>query len=568
MKTTEWCRNYNEKRRVKREQLANLGGLGARKIIASLRGCTFSIGANKRILFVPDVKSITKLNNIYVQLQSFVTNDVYTKYRGVGNYSTIDYIFSKLSSDNSLVTSNTNDRKFGSVKKMCNGDIISLYDENEDNFLNKLIAQLSTRDHNYNYNHNESNISDGDIAKMVAQNRNPLIELQSEIDYAVSQSYSNSNSQKERLPRDIAVKYKTAVKNIDFSKHNLTQDDVKIDYNTWRLKIARNARPEYYESSPLRNMYCNHYYYHTLQCKHLQHSTTMRTPNRLDYNIEQDRKLFEYPKLYNIDYDCVEKAYKWHVTDYVKSLKSLEEMHPVPGPRHWRRMRLRRLHGIDKYDPHKDIYYSLHEFYHDCGYDDDHDELVSLVYGNIWTTHDNKYGICRSVDNMEDYDLYRGVEKDVGDLPVLLIGNTDRMYNVKLNTMIKKWYKNGKYLLYAILPQEKFDHEESSLSIDFCHFEIYHNRLKLLQSVVGGEDGCSNYNYDHDILSKYVWIALNDCSRYCKDELYRQQKLCADKIITYYHDQELIKIMFRNDNKATWDRRNKNKYKSPKMNQV
>ena len=569
MKTTEWCTNDNEKRRVKREQLLNSGGLGGRKLSHKLRGRTFSIGANKRILFVPDVKNITKLNDIYIKLQSFVTNDIHTKYRSVDNYSTIDYIFSKLSGDNSLVTFNTSDKKDTSVKKMCNGDIISLYDENEGKYLNKLIPQLLTRDDNLNYNYNESNISDGDIAEMIANKRNPLLELQSEIDYVVSHSYSNSNimmntinvsNSQKRLARDIAVKYETAVKNIDFSKHYLTQNDVKIDYNTWRLKIARNARREYYQSSPLRDMYCNHYYYHTLQYKIFRHSSTMNIPNRLDYNIEQDRKLFEYPKLYNIDYDCVEKAHKWHVANYVTLLKRLEEIHRGAGTHDWRHRRsiarLKRSHGIDKYDPHKDIYYSLYEFFHDCQYTEGDGGVVGHGYGNVWTGDNNKYGINRFVDNMEDYDLYTGVERDVGNRPVLLIGNIDRMYNIKLNRMVKKWYKNGKYLLYAILPQEEF--EESSLSIDFCHFEIYYNRLKLLQSAISGGDRYSNYNYD--ILSKYVWIALNDCSRYCKDELHRQQKLCADEINNFNHAYQLLKLVFRNDNKATWDRRNKNKY--------
>ena len=366
---------------------------------------------------------------------------------------------------------------------------------------------------------------------------NPLTELQNEIDHVVSHLYSN-------LPTDIDPKYEQAINDIDFSKNNLTQDDIKkIDYNTWRVKIAKN-------------MYCNHYYYHTLQYKD-NAPRPMGMPSTLDYTIEQVRKLFEYPKMYNIDYECVEKGFKHHVANYVTLLKRIEKIHKGRHDlRHMRRIdELQYRHGIDKFDPPKHVYYSLREFYHDCG----------CSYGTTWkgNDHDNLYGINRFVDNIKDYDFgewYR--ESDwVDNLPVRLFGNIDRMYNIQLNTMFKKWYKNGKYLLYAVLPQEDLQAVNLTMG-DFCHFEIYHNRLKLLQSLVSHDHDDSNYkhNYNYDILSKYVWIALNDCSRYCTDELYRQQKFCAGEMDIF--DCVLIKWLFTSNTKATWVRRNKHNYKS------
>ena len=73
MNTKKWCRKDNEKRRIKQQQMCDSLGLGGGKKISNNLGVrAFSIGANKRISFVADVKSITKFNNIFIKLQSSV----------------------------------------------------------------------------------------------------------------------------------------------------------------------------------------------------------------------------------------------------------------------------------------------------------------------------------------------------------------------------------------------------------------------------------------------------------------------------------------------------------------
>ena len=508
-------------------------------------------GANRRILFIPDMNNIKQINENFTKFQQFINNDIYSKYytkkhKSINNNNTtnktINYIFSRLSSSTS--TSLLINKTSKTSKRIEIKDITSLYDDSEekDNYLNKLRAQMYV--HNCNkVNNNDTNISDGDIAALISQSQqrreNNLSIFQREIENIILHHHSISNA---------PAQYQTGLKNINFNKVNLRSNDVEIDYNIWRSKIARPKR------FPSSLVHCNHYYYHTLPMETVIGSENI--PEKLDYNIENDRILFDYPKLYNIDYDCVEKGFKYRLANYVTKLKEFERTH---GPRNVHRHRygrnlryLRRRHGIERFDPNKDTYFALKEFYQDCN-----------IQGQ-WISKFSQCGINRCVDNFEEYDLFDYSKKQIFtsnvNMSVLLIGNMDRMYNIKFNDMVKKWYKNGKYLLYAILPHEFYD--ELSLSIDFCHFEIYYNRLKLLQSVFIGQsddNGDTNSSSRHNILSRYVCIALSDCSRYCKDELHRQDLFCAKAHRSF--SSAKLKRLFINDKKAVWDRPNKYRYK-------
>ena len=316
------------------------------------------------------------------------------------------------------------------------------------------------------------------------------------------------------------------------SQINIDQDDIKINYNTWCANSIIlgdvESGTKWFGRRGLQSnvtIDCNHYYYHS-------HSNMFWDSHLiLDYNIELYRQLLNYPKLYNIDYDYVEKEYKYDSALLLNFLHNRPRSVIVPD--------------IVKKNPQKDLYYNLKEFYGDYIRRD-----VDVI-DYMFETSDN---VARCIDriNIQDYDLFDCTES-ISDDELRLIANTDRMYNVQLNPMIKKWYKNGKYMLYAILPHN--DTRENSLSIDFCHFQIYYNRLKLLQSLYNDD------KKDLKHLSQYTWIAFNDCSRYCKDELYRQ------KTFSLRHDQrgpkkfsDLFKKLFARDDKATWDRLNKHRY--------
>ena len=530
----KWCSNDNERRKQKQVEWCKKN-VGFGQIPRHLRARTFMTGTNKRILFIPDVSNISKINDNFAKFQSFLKNDIYYKYccnnKTSNRNNTISYIFSRLSSNASPLT----------MKKNVNihiKDITSLYHDNENNYLNTFRQQI----------HDNNNITSNTEIGLESTILNPLLQLQEDIEDIILHSKS---------PRNCSSGVKNL--NLDFNKNLILPNDVQIDYNTWRSKIAPNPYFKVRSGSfDMRNIYCNHYYYHTLTIKK---NSQQNSAQKLDYDIEHDRKLVEYPKLYNIDYDCVEKGFKYHVADFIQELRYFKTTHTGRfATSQWRYDRdlrtLRHNYGLITLDPNKDIYFNLQEFHKDCN-----------IVGK-WVPKGNAYGIDRSMDNFADYDFYNiddSGKKDLygnandSNMTTMLIGNIDRMYNIKLNRMVEKWYKNGKYLFYAILPHENIG--ELSLSIDFCHFEIYYNRLKLLQSVVRDNDSAHDKynNYNYSILSKYVWIALNDCSRYCKDELHRQKLFCAKAKRIF--PCEMLKRLFENDDKATWDRCNKQRYK-------
>ena len=122
------------------------------------------------------------------------------------------------------------------------------------------------------------------------------------------------------------------------------------------------------------------------------------------------------------------------------------------------------------------------------------------------------------------------------DQPTILQYNLDRMYDLRLNKNVEQWYKNGKYMLYRLLNNVDIGSSGGNtgkeLFIDFCHFDIYYNRLKILQDIKNNynsnqlkeKNGKNIDNIDNigqDVFEKYVWIAINDISRCCKDILWR-----------------------------------------------
>ena len=520
---------YNHKKRQEyveeqEERDRILISLGGRPPLWRYQFSPETMGATKRIVFMPDMKNICHVNQVLSNLQLFIADNI-SKY-GINNKSNNDNnnnriltsIFCNISAESSLLKSNCN-LKIGPIE--------SLYDEAEKNYIDQLVANYSNYS-NYNKDDNKSNNIKCDLTDQ------QLIRQMSDVAYAIFKKTKNlTNNDRKIMFNGIDLN-----KNISISQ--ITEDDFKIDYRTWRA----NSKIEKLSILNKKTVYLNHYTYHN----YCNWST-------LNYDIELDRKKFHYPKMYNIDYDYVEKIYRYRCKEFVIRLKHWETRYWNYNGRidqlmgHPRQELDAIISNFSRTDHHRHVYDNLVEFY---------DFNCDQIRG--WKRHiPRECKVTRCTQNIQDYDLpnyYNGCDNnnyDAQDFPTALIANMDRMYCIKLDRIIEKWYKNGKYFLYRVLPHD--DNQETSLSIDFCHFQIYYNRLKLLENV-----NVNNvYKLDEQYIRKCTWIALNDCSRYCKDEFYRSYLFEQEKFGKNGHADELQTLFLRND-KATWDRINKNNY--------
>ena len=520
--------------------MATRDGYKAKTISRTELAYFYCLGATKRILFVPDMQNIHKIENILSKLQIFLDNNMFAKFWHSSKPSfsvhacehdisihdehdynitikrTLRFICENLSRDSSLAAlqrldhNNHERQKYNSLY-----GIQSLYDNDERDYLKNLIDndRLSSNtnvshDYNYNCNSNKYNKTVLDLHRSVQK-----------IKRAMQDDRKNCNKVLSEYGIDINIDWEK-IENI--SQINLTPNDIKINYKTWRANVDSK-------------IFYNHYYHHTLKS----------WPERLDYDIELYRKCLNYPKLYNIDYDFVEKIYKYDCCGWLKLLDGSTDLESIYQARE-----------RTQKSAFKCCYDNLREFYHD--------------YNVVWSRTDlQKSGVIRHDKYIKDYDLYDENEHKnywPHQQRLSVIGNVDRMYVLQLNPMIKKWYKNGKYLLYRILPYGHDNSQETGLTIDFCHFEIYYNRLKLLQSVYSDDkEKKTNTNTSKlEHISQYTWIALNDCSRYCKDELYRQDLFSSTYNIS--RTSFVCQQLFVNDDKATWDRRNKHRYQTRVLN--
>ena len=497
-----------------------------------------TMGATKRIVFMPDMENIYHINQVFSKLQLFVASNI-SKYGNINNNNnstTPSDIFCNISPQSSLLKSNC-DLKIGTID--------SLYDETEKHYIDQLVTNYS----NYNKNDNDDKSKNVKCDLTKEQVQRQMTDVANAIFQEMKESSNlhNINHGKKLMFHGIDLN-----ENIDIISQ-VSENDFKIDYSNWR---ANSYVEKFYTDGKLveKVIYYNNYTYHN------HHRCSM-----LNYDVEWDRKKLNYPKMYNIDYDYVDKIYRYRCKEFVIKLKEWQTRNLIYSGRIVELMQRGKpefdaiIANLAQIDYHGHKYENLSEFY-DFGSDE---------IGGWKRFIPEECKVTRCTQNMHDYDLFKhsdddnknnnnytndssnGRNQQLTDYPTALIANMDRMYCIQLDRIIKRWYKTGKYLLYRILPHD--DNQETSLSIDFCHFQIYYNRLKLL------ENAKNLYKLDAQYISKCAWIALNDCSRYCKDEFNRHFQFEQETFGEYSHADEL-RTLFACDDKGTWDRMNKNKY--------
>ena len=491
---------------------------------------SYNYGTTKRIVFIADINNISAMAAIFSKLQSLIKNDILPNYKS----TTLTQIFGKISPQSSLLKKPTIDLFScpNNSNKVGINSIETLYDEKERNYLQNIIDEM-----------NENKDDNTEEEKLFDKYRMTLVNLQ-----------TSAENLKNTILHDKQNIKGLNVFGIDFSQfdcengdlsqilYQLDNNTLQIEKNTWRVNYT--TKKSRHQPYLVEAMYCNDYYYHTLEHK----ETT------LNYNIERDRKQIKYPKLYNIDYDCVDKLHRHDCSKLLRQIQQVQ-LQAQFGNDH-EDLNISRI--MDRFSDRngcKDKYTALSEFYYEA-FDHPNAYNSHINYGR--EHKDCKLRIDRNIDTMQDYDAFDSTryysQEGLRNLPTMLVCNMDRMYNIKLDPIVQKWYKNGKYLLYRLLPHE--DEQETALSIDFCHFQVYYNRLNLLQSVYKDEIHDTS---DDGYLSKCARIALNDCSRYCRDELCRQWTFSQEN--EALREPSLLQSIFsRKDDKATWDRRNKHRY--------
>ena len=558
----------------------------------------YHCGAGKMIKIVPDCQNIVQVNQEFRNLQIFI-NDVYR----TTNTGLIGTLFSLLEPSNSLIISNQHDTDGDKMNakmspeeaswdilredyippthhKWQNGPrrklkfssnchtIEQLY-QNESGFVNQVLdGYLKYKTINPNEFKKKQEKAkekdkekDGEIEmeKEAADEEKMLLRICSR----ASQYGYKINELKEIAQNKMreAIRNGDDEKNsrIDYKTMTIEEKDITIDYDTWRADVAIKESGEKrrgtvrsiasFKIKKEKLILSNHHYYHTLE----------EQPCKLDYNIEFYRKQLNYPKLYNIDYNSIENEYKHSHLDELETVQ-LSEINLNNGQMD-PEMVSTSYYG--EKCPQRDYYGGLEEFYFKrawrfCAWRDGIDYSIKRIniqdyelYNPNWheqkPTSINTWNLIHS--RHELWNEHPKEYYDNQDQPVKLLFNYDRMYSLKLDATIEKWYKNGKYLLYNVLPHDS--QVDKGLMVDFFHFQILYHRLLMLHlyytKYLNKNLDAFKFMRDEDF-EKYVWIALNDVSRYCKDEFYKQ----AQKHQQWHnYDCDLARNMW--SKRATWN---------------